>query len=155
MTQNPWQVESVQAFVYINCPECSFKTKEEGFFQDHAVASHPNCFALFGRSDIVIQEVTIEDHKPEYYIEVKGDEVPSEVELASALASLEEPIEENIDVFDDKSANSIIESDTRIVVQSNDSNAAETKTQAESEKGQLISESHFDSLNYPKNIENI
>ena len=140
MTQNPWQVESVQAFVYINCPECSFKTKEEGFFQDHAVASHPNCFALFGRSDIVIQEVTIEDHKPEYYIEVKADEAPSEIELASALASLEEPIEENIEVFDDKSANSIIESDTKIVVQSNNSNAAKTKTQAESGKGQLISE---------------
>ena len=153
MTQNPWQVESIQAFVYINCPECSFKTKEEGFFQEHAVASHPNCFALFGRSDIVIQEV--EDHKPEYYIEVKADEVPSELELSSALASLEEPIEEKDEVFDDTSANSIIESDTKIVVQSNNFNDAQTKTQAESDKGQLISESHFDVLNYPKNIENI
>ena len=140
MTQNPWQVESIQAFVYINCPECSFKTKEEGFFQDHAVASHPNCFALFGQSDIVIQEVTIEDQKPEYYIEVKANEVPSEVELASALASLEEPIEENIEAFDDKSANSITESDTKIVVQSNNFNDAQTKTQAESEKGQLSSD---------------
>ena len=91
MTQNPWQVESIQAFVYINCPECSFKTKEEGFFQDHAVASHPMCFTLFGESDIVIQEVTIEDQKPEYFIEVKANEAPSELELESALASLEEP----------------------------------------------------------------
>ena len=134
MTQNPWQVESIQAFVYINCPECSFKTKEEGFFQDHAVASHPNCFALFGRSDIVIQEVTIEDQKPEYYIEVKANEVPSELELASALASLEEPSEENIEVFDDTSANSIVESDTKIVIQSNNPNAAKTQTQVESRK---------------------
>ena len=73
MTQNPWQVDSVQAFVYINCPECSFKTKEEGFFQDHAVASHPMCFPLFGRTDIVIEEVTVEDQKPEYYIEVRAE----------------------------------------------------------------------------------
>ena len=80
MTQNPWQVDSVQAFVYINCPECSFKTKEEGFFQDHAVASHPMCFPLFGRTDIVIEEVTVEDQKPEYYIEVKAEEAPSELE---------------------------------------------------------------------------
>ena len=132
MTQNPWQVNSIQAFVYINCPECSFKTKEEGFFQDHAVASHPMCFPLFGRTDIVIEEVTVEDQKPEYYIEVKAEEVPSELELASALASLEEPIEESIEIFDDTSTHSIVESDTKSVGQSNDSNA--TQNQADSDK---------------------
>ena len=134
MTQNPWQVESIQAFVYINCPECSFKTKEEGFFQDHAVASHPNCFALFGRSDIVIQEVTIEDQKPEYYIEVKADEVPTKLELASALASIEEPIDENTEIFDETSTHSITDSKTNIVVQIRDPNSAQTQTKVESDK---------------------
>ena len=114
MTQNPWQVDSVQAFVYINCPECSFKTKEEGFFQDHAVASHPMCFPLFGRTDIVIEEVTVEDQKPEYYIEVRAEEVPSESELASALAALEEPSEDDIEIFDETSAHSNVESDFKI-----------------------------------------
>ena len=134
MTQNPWQVESIQAFVYINCPECSFKTKEEGFFQDHAVASHPNCFALFGQSDIVIQEVTIEDQKPEYYIEVKADEVPTKLELASALASIEEPIDENTEIFDETSTHSITDSKTNIVVQIRDPNSAQTQTKVESDK---------------------
>ena len=134
MTQNPWQVDSVQAFVYINCPECSFKTKEEGFFQDHAVASHPMCFPLFGRTDIVIEEVTVEDQKPEYYIEVRAEEVPSESELASALASLEEPSEDNIEIFDDTSDHSNVESDSKSVVQSNDSNSAQTQIRAESDK---------------------
>ena len=134
MTQNPWQVDSIQAFVYINCPECSFKTKEEGFFQDHAVASHPNCFALFGRSDIVIQEVTIEDQKPEYYIEVKADEVPTKLELASALASIEEPIDENTEIFDETSTHSITDSKTNIVVQIRDPNSAQTQTKVESDK---------------------
>ena len=133
MTQNPWQVESIQAFVYINCPECSFKTKEEGFFQDHAVASHPNCFALFGRSDIVIQEVMIEDQKPEYYIEVKADEVPTKLELASALASIEEPIDENTEIFDETSTLSITDSKTNIVVQINESNS-KTHTKVETDK---------------------
>jgi hypothetical protein len=134
MTQNPWQVDSVQAFVYINCPECSFKTKEEGFFQDHAVASHPMCFPLFGHTDIVIEEVTVEDKKSEYYIEVKAEEAPSELELASAIASLEEPTEDNIEIFDDTSTHSIVESDTKIVVQSNDSNSAKSQIRAKSDK---------------------
>jgi len=134
MTQNPWQVDSVQAFVYINCPECSFKTKEEGFFQDHAVASHPMCFPLFGRTDIVIEEVTVEDQKPEYYIEVKAEEAPSELELASAIASLEETREDNIEIFDDASTHSIVESDAKIVVQSNDSNSPKTQIRAKSDK---------------------
>ena len=130
MTQNPWQVDSVQAFVYINCPECSFKTKEEGFFQDHAVASHPMCFPLFGHTDIVIEEVTVEDKKSEYYIEVKAEQAPSELELASALASLEEPSKENIEIFDDTSTHSIAESDTKIVVHSNESNATQNEAKA-------------------------
>ena len=48
MNENPWHVDSVQAFAFLNCPECSFKTKEEDFFQSHAIASHPMCFVLFG-----------------------------------------------------------------------------------------------------------
>ena len=42
--------------------------------------------------------------------------------------------EENSEVFDDRSAHSIIETDTKIVVQSNNSNVAQTYTQAESDK---------------------
>ena len=51
------------------------------------------CFVLFGHSEVVIQEVTIEDHKPQFYIEVKADEVPSKQELATALASIEDQTE--------------------------------------------------------------
>ena len=131
MTQNPWQVDSIQAFVYINCPECTFKTKEEEFFKDHAVASHPMCSALFGHADIIIQEVTVEDQKSEYYIEVRAEEVPSESELASALASLEEPSEDNIEIFDDTSVHSIVESDTKSVGQSNASNFEEVSNETQ------------------------
>ena len=52
------------------------------------------CFALFGHTEVIVQEVTIGDHpQREYYIEVKADEVPSKYELAHALASIEGPIE--------------------------------------------------------------
>ena len=36
MTANPWQVESIQDFSCLKCPECSFDTKEENLFENHA-----------------------------------------------------------------------------------------------------------------------
>ena len=44
---------------------------------------------------MVIEEVTLEDQKPEYIIEVKGSEAPSKSELASAIASIEDPNQGN------------------------------------------------------------
>ena len=47
-TENPWLVENIQAFSYLNCPECAFKVKEVGIFQDHAVRNHSQSSVLFG-----------------------------------------------------------------------------------------------------------
>ena len=51
MTPNPWQVGSIQEFYFLKCPECTFDTKEESQFQEHAVENHPLSFALFGKSE--------------------------------------------------------------------------------------------------------
>ena len=48
--KNPWQVDSVEAFAYLKCPECIFDAKEETTFQNHAVENHPLSHALFGKS---------------------------------------------------------------------------------------------------------
>ena len=50
-SDNPWNVENIQEFSFLNCPECSFKTKQDYFFQDHAVKNHPLCFVLFGSNE--------------------------------------------------------------------------------------------------------
>jgi DNA-directed RNA polymerase subunit RPC12/RpoP len=50
MSNNPWLVESVQAFSYLKCPECDFNSKDESIFQDHAVENHPLSFVLFGEN---------------------------------------------------------------------------------------------------------
>ena len=34
---NPWHVDSVQAFLYLKCPECTFDTKKGDTFRDHAL----------------------------------------------------------------------------------------------------------------------
>ena len=52
MTENPWDVDSIQAFSFLKCPECIFDTKEEEIFQEHAVENHPLSFVLFGKADL-------------------------------------------------------------------------------------------------------
>ena len=49
MVENPWNVDSIQAFVFLKCPECIFDTREEDNFRDHAFQNHPMSFAFFGK----------------------------------------------------------------------------------------------------------
>ena len=50
MAINPWLVENVKAFSFLNCPECIFKTKTEDMFKMHAVSNHPLSCMLFEKS---------------------------------------------------------------------------------------------------------
>ena len=50
MSVNPWLVENVHAFSFLNCPECAFKTKTEDIFKTHAVSNHPLSCMLFEKS---------------------------------------------------------------------------------------------------------
>ena len=59
MEYNPWQVDSLQAFSFLKCPECIFDTKEEDFFQVHAIEKHPLSFVLFGKTLIGNQNFII------------------------------------------------------------------------------------------------
>ena len=47
MIENPWLVESIDAFYFLKCPQCEFNTKIETFFQTHALAMHPMSHVLF------------------------------------------------------------------------------------------------------------
>ena len=48
---NPWQVDSIQDFLFLKCPECAFYDKEEDCFQKHAINCHPLSFVLFGEEN--------------------------------------------------------------------------------------------------------
>ena len=50
MDVNPWKVDSIQEFSFLKCPECTFDSKEEETFQDHAIENHPLSFVLFRKS---------------------------------------------------------------------------------------------------------
>ena len=61
MSINPWQVESILAFYFLKCPECTFTNKEESDFQTHAIENHPLSLTFFEKSDLKIQEIGILD----------------------------------------------------------------------------------------------
>ena len=82
MGSNPWHVESIQDFSFLNCPECTFKSKHEDFFQEHAVKSHPQSRVLFDENIEIdpLQEVKVATHgNVEYYVEVKKGEFQTKV----------------------------------------------------------------------------
>ena len=47
MENNPWEVDGIEMFLHFKCPECSFLTRKDHIFQDHAVENHPLSFSLF------------------------------------------------------------------------------------------------------------
>ena len=82
MEENPWQVDSVQAFSFLKCPECIFDTQEEDFFQVHATENHPLSFVLFGEiskvdnfkeSLIIEDDFKTEDTSENYDIDVSSN----------------------------------------------------------------------------------
>ena len=46
-SENPWMVENIQAFNFLCCPECLYKSKNELLFKNHAVQCHPKSSILF------------------------------------------------------------------------------------------------------------
>ena len=82
MEENPWQVDSVQAFSFLKCPECIFDTQEEDFFQVHATENHPLSLVLFGKiskdndfkeSLMIEDDFKTEDTSENYDIEVSAN----------------------------------------------------------------------------------
>ena len=51
MNSNPWQVDSIQTFYCLKCPECMFFSHEEFNFKHHALENHPLSYFLFGKSE--------------------------------------------------------------------------------------------------------
>ena len=50
MDENPWAVDSIKDFWFLNCPECDFKAKEENCFLHHANEEHSLSWILLEKS---------------------------------------------------------------------------------------------------------
>ena len=68
MTENPWQVDSIQDFLCLKCPECIFDSKDDAVFEEHAIENHPLSFVIFGKAckeEELDATLTIEEHLPD------------------------------------------------------------------------------------------
>ena len=61
MDGNPWQVASLQDFLYLKCPECTFDTQEEEIFEDHALQNHKLSFVFFGETLVSEENLNSEE----------------------------------------------------------------------------------------------
>ena len=50
--ENPWKVNSIDAFSYLKCPEFEFDSKAESYFIRHAIKNHPLSHVFFGNDTI-------------------------------------------------------------------------------------------------------
>ena len=69
MDGNPWQVDSLQDFLYLKCPECTFDTQEDLCFQDHAIENHPLSFVFFGETFVKEENFELNERYSEEYID--------------------------------------------------------------------------------------
>ena len=97
LDKNPWKVESIQEFSCLKCPECVFFTKEQNYFEDHAIANHSLSSILF---DEITSNYEIEDNfKEEVLDEINhvnfGDlkKEPTDLDPSSIAIELKEVAE--------------------------------------------------------------
>ena len=45
--KNPWLVEDISAFLYYNCPQCTYRSQETQVFEEHAISKHPLSLEFF------------------------------------------------------------------------------------------------------------
>ena len=109
MGENPWQVHSIQAFSYLKCPECTFDTKKEDTFQDHATQNHPLSYVLFTKTikkenfeDPLTLEITSDDMMPDLIENFKSDNIfPTLEPDEKYIVKTEVSEEQNFEPFDE------------------------------------------------------
>ena len=87
MSYNPWLVKNFRDYWYLNCPECTFKTKEVYNFKEHAVTKHPLSCELF-RSFIVSNSKRGIEYVSANVVTEMIKEKTTEVEISDPLATL-------------------------------------------------------------------
>ncbi len=92
---NPWHVETLDAFIYICCPECTYKSKESINFKTHAIENHPLSADLFSKAGKEIKE-----ELPDFNIYHSEGPGPNQEDFADL--QLQDSIDRNHEVKDVK-----------------------------------------------------
>lgn len=89
---NPWQVESLEAFNYLCCPECVYRSKEPSTFEAHALQNHPLAITLFTTWDEEEEEAKVKQEPG-----VKCDEEELDHKVLDYLVVDQTKVESNLD----------------------------------------------------------
>ena len=85
---NPWSVQSIDEFLYYNCPECDFKVKDGDSFEEHALLSHEQAKTYL----LSVSESNIQD--PMNFCETVTSSIqPPPTKPSEPLGIKEEPME--------------------------------------------------------------
>ena len=118
MSINPWQVESIQAFYFLKCPECTFTNKEESDFQTHAIENHPLSATFFEKSNLTIQEIGTLDgsnknsESSDSFIEIK--------EEVFETGNDYENLENSKEIFQTENNSIVIKMEPEFIIEEND-----------------------------------
>ena len=96
--ENPWYVDSIEAFACLKCPECVFNTKENKVFQNHAVEKHPLSHVLFGAPKTVSNSsIVVLNYDPndiEKYIKENANMLQYSIANSSEVSLIKEELSE-------------------------------------------------------------
>ena len=75
---NPWLVDTIEAFSFYCCPECTFRTNEVPFFQVHALQNHALSKSFFNNfnleEDTYFNNDNLEALEPKVDIKLEADD---------------------------------------------------------------------------------
>ena len=61
--ENPWQVPSLDEYLFYCCPECDMKTKEYNMFYEHAVHRHDQAKILLVHDPDTKEDIKAEEEE--------------------------------------------------------------------------------------------
>ena len=94
--KHPWMVESIEAFSFYCCPECTFRSKEENFFEAHALQNHDLSRYLFQENFVQDIKIDIKVESSEAKHDLK-DQFGGEHFLANTNVQVKTEFEDFID----------------------------------------------------------
>ena len=150
--RNPWLVEDLDDFYFLCCPECTYKSKDDEAFIDHAVENHPKSKAssVFSEADQEFsRQKTFQRYTPKgnnLLAEVKSAKQTQEQKLKKIVKVISMP--KNIDLIDMLEEEGVVEESQTVELEDPDDFGALESIDDESIDCKLIASYYLSELLY-------
>ena len=151
-SRNPWLVEDLDDFYFLCCPECTYKSKDDEAFMDHAVENHPKSKAsnVFSEAEQELsRQKTFQRYTPKgnnLLAEVKSAKQTQEQKLNKVVKVISIP--KNIDLIDMLEEEGVVEESQTVELKDPDDFGALESINDESIDCKLIANYFFLELLY-------